>query len=65
MLFTDGGEERAQAILEKYNADKKVTSRTRDVSVSHSQTSCFHPRLRAVWFKKAPFEKLSERKAQF
>nr|XP_057931058.1 voltage-dependent calcium channel subunit alpha-2/delta-1 isoform X2 [Doryrhamphus excisus] len=24
MLFTDGGEERAQAILEKYNADKKV-----------------------------------------
>lgn len=26
MLFTDGGEERAQAILEKYNADKKVHS---------------------------------------
>uniref|UniRef100_A0A3B3D872 Calcium voltage-gated channel auxiliary subunit alpha2delta 1 n=1 Tax=Oryzias melastigma TaxID=30732 RepID=A0A3B3D872_ORYME len=24
MLFTDGGEERAQSILEKYNADKKV-----------------------------------------
>uniref|UniRef100_A0A671YG89 Calcium voltage-gated channel auxiliary subunit alpha2delta 1 n=1 Tax=Sparus aurata TaxID=8175 RepID=A0A671YG89_SPAAU len=24
MLFTDGGEERAQAILQKYNADKKV-----------------------------------------
>uniref|UniRef100_A0AAQ4RFA8 Calcium voltage-gated channel auxiliary subunit alpha2delta 1 n=1 Tax=Gasterosteus aculeatus aculeatus TaxID=481459 RepID=A0AAQ4RFA8_GASAC len=24
MLFTDGGEERAQAILEKYNAEKKV-----------------------------------------
>ncbi|XP_037623875.1 voltage-dependent calcium channel subunit alpha-2/delta-1 isoform X1 [Sebastes umbrosus] len=24
MLFTDGGEERARAILEKYNADKKV-----------------------------------------
>lgn len=24
MLFTDGGEERAQAILEKYNADKKA-----------------------------------------
>ncbi|KAI4825140.1 hypothetical protein KUCAC02_020838 [Chaenocephalus aceratus] len=24
MLFTDGGEERASAILEKYNADKKV-----------------------------------------
>uniref|UniRef100_A0A8C5CG44 Calcium voltage-gated channel auxiliary subunit alpha2delta 1 n=1 Tax=Gadus morhua TaxID=8049 RepID=A0A8C5CG44_GADMO len=24
MLFTDGGEERAQAILEKYNTDKKV-----------------------------------------
>uniref|UniRef100_A0A4W6DHC1 Calcium voltage-gated channel auxiliary subunit alpha2delta 1 n=1 Tax=Lates calcarifer TaxID=8187 RepID=A0A4W6DHC1_LATCA len=24
MLFTDGGEERAQAILDKYNADKKV-----------------------------------------
>uniref|UniRef100_A0A8C6WHM4 Calcium voltage-gated channel auxiliary subunit alpha2delta 1 n=1 Tax=Neogobius melanostomus TaxID=47308 RepID=A0A8C6WHM4_9GOBI len=24
MLFTDGGEERAQAILERYNADKKV-----------------------------------------
>ncbi|KAM9807802.1 voltage-dependent calcium channel subunit alpha-2/delta-1 [Neosynchiropus ocellatus] len=24
MLFTDGGEERAKAILEKYNADKKV-----------------------------------------
>ncbi|XP_075997925.1 voltage-dependent calcium channel subunit alpha-2/delta-1 [Genypterus blacodes] len=24
MLFTDGGEERAQAILEKHNADKKV-----------------------------------------
>ncbi|KAM6960583.1 voltage-dependent calcium channel subunit alpha-2/delta-1 [Aplochiton taeniatus] len=24
MLFTDGGEERAQAILEKYNSDKKV-----------------------------------------
>lgn len=27
MLFTDGGEERAQAILEKYNADKKVYKR--------------------------------------
>ncbi|PWA14239.1 hypothetical protein CCH79_00012293 [Gambusia affinis] len=24
MLFTDGGEERAQSVLEKYNADKKV-----------------------------------------
>lgn len=36
MLFTDGGEERAQAILEKYNADKKVTSRTQDRRESHS-----------------------------
>lgn len=62
MLFTDGGEERAQAILEKYNAEKKVTSRTRDLSASHSQTSCFY--FRAVWFKKAPFERLSGRKAQ-
>jgi voltage-dependent calcium channel alpha-2/delta-1 len=24
MLFTDGGEERAQEIFQKYNADKKV-----------------------------------------
>lgn len=36
MLFTDGGEERAQAILEKFNPEKKVTSRTRDLSESHA-----------------------------
>lgn len=30
MLFTDGGEERAQSILEKYNADKKVHYRYLD-----------------------------------
>lgn len=51
MLFTDGGEERAQAILEKYNADKKVTSRTRDLSVSCTQTSCFYLHRAAFWFE--------------
>lgn len=51
MLFTDGGEERAQAILEKYNADKKVTSRTRDISVSCTQTSCFYLHRAAFWFE--------------
>lgn len=51
MLFTDGGEERAQAILEKYNADKKVTSRTRDLSVSHMQMSRFYLHRAAFWFE--------------
>lgn len=37
MLFTDGGEERAQAILEKYNADKKVYKR-------HTYTRFYHYR---------------------
>lgn len=40
MLFTDGGEERAKAILEKYNADKKVTSRTQDLRESHPHFDC-------------------------
>ena len=41
MLFTDGGEERAQAILEKYNADKKVKKKKH--SQKHTQNQAYDP----------------------
>lgn len=61
MLFTDGGEERAQAILEKYNVDKKVTSRTRDLCKSHSdELLLFLSVCCLMWriFKRLSFSKL-------
>lgn len=51
MLFTDGGEERAQAILEKYNTDKKVTSRTRERRESHSEEPLASLSSVCCWFE--------------
>lgn len=33
MLFTDGGEEKAQEIFEKYNKDKKVRSSSKNILI--------------------------------
>lgn len=61
MLFTDGGEERAQAILEKYNADKKVHflththTHSRSFALVYRMLVCSHCSFCETQLFKAPF----------